>query len=489
MERMKQLSDIDGDYWLQFRANESKPVAALAELLDNCLDAGASSVSVEYDPDKKLLRVTDNGCGMDEEGLQKMFRLGGSTKKADAKKSGRYGHGSKVGMAYWGSVFDIVSVKDGVMTRLLWDTDKDVASGEWKAGLRSPSVKKTSKPNGTTITITRLHKHRRMTERVWNDLRWEMTPAMAQCGFTFNGIPQEETKIPWREAPALKHGEVDGQRLTLEVGRLKEGASRPKHVHCVRLNRFVPDLCDWSDPVGGTTLCVAVRLHVRKKSDWTLDSLKQSLADETLRERLEQEIRRLCSDEIAQFKQEDQERACRLLEGRLNSLASGRFEIGDEVGLVSGGPGGDVKIDLDPDRDIIRRPGKGREDQLGAKTHRRLEGKTGALRFQFVPLEDDFTTVHYDRGERCMVVSFNTESPAYEAQRPNHAMYFALAGQAIAAKMVDDSMFVGLLKGWKEHMEERGLDMETRNIESKFCLWFQHQAASEPELSGTTSAA
>jgi DNA mismatch repair protein MutL len=48
-----------------------RPLNVVKELVENALDAGASSVSVEIEKaGKKLIRVCDNGCGMDKEDLQ-----------------------------------------------------------------------------------------------------------------------------------------------------------------------------------------------------------------------------------------------------------------------------------------------------------------------------------------------------------------------------------------------------------------------------------
>ena len=48
-----------------------RPLNVVKELVENALDAGASSISVEIEKaGKKLIRVCDNGCGMDKEDLQ-----------------------------------------------------------------------------------------------------------------------------------------------------------------------------------------------------------------------------------------------------------------------------------------------------------------------------------------------------------------------------------------------------------------------------------
>lgn len=48
-----------------------RPLNVVKELVENALDAGATTISVEIEKSgKKLIRVTDNGCGMNKEDLQ-----------------------------------------------------------------------------------------------------------------------------------------------------------------------------------------------------------------------------------------------------------------------------------------------------------------------------------------------------------------------------------------------------------------------------------
>ena len=48
-----------------------RPASVVRELLENAIDAGADSIGVEIqDGGKRLIRVTDNGCGMDRNDLE-----------------------------------------------------------------------------------------------------------------------------------------------------------------------------------------------------------------------------------------------------------------------------------------------------------------------------------------------------------------------------------------------------------------------------------
>ena len=67
---------LDKDTVNKIAAGEviERPVAVVKELLENAIDAGASSVTVEIkDGGKSLIRVTDNGSGIDREDIKLAF--------------------------------------------------------------------------------------------------------------------------------------------------------------------------------------------------------------------------------------------------------------------------------------------------------------------------------------------------------------------------------------------------------------------------------
>lgn len=74
-------------------------VNAVAELVDNSLQAGAKDVHVqlrispEQDDYRIQLIVTDDGCGMDRGVLRQALRFGGTTRFNDRRGLGRYGMG------------------------------------------------------------------------------------------------------------------------------------------------------------------------------------------------------------------------------------------------------------------------------------------------------------------------------------------------------------------------------------------------------------
>jgi hypothetical protein len=78
------------------------PAAALAELVDNSLEAGAKHVSITIRPEpgpelRPTIAMTDDGCGMPPSVLQIALQFGGSTRFNCRIGSGRYGMGLPCG--------------------------------------------------------------------------------------------------------------------------------------------------------------------------------------------------------------------------------------------------------------------------------------------------------------------------------------------------------------------------------------------------------
>ena len=74
--------------------------SAIAELIDNSLQAGATSITVSLTVDEEederpiILTVIDNGSGMDSQTLRTALRFGGSTRFNDRGGPRALRHGS-----------------------------------------------------------------------------------------------------------------------------------------------------------------------------------------------------------------------------------------------------------------------------------------------------------------------------------------------------------------------------------------------------------
>ena len=63
-----------------------RPSSVVKELVENAIDAGAERIAVTIEKaGTRLIQVTDNGCGMDEEDALLAFEEHGTSKLADDK--------------------------------------------------------------------------------------------------------------------------------------------------------------------------------------------------------------------------------------------------------------------------------------------------------------------------------------------------------------------------------------------------------------------
>lgn len=107
---------------------------AVADIVDNSLSAGASSVRIQYDAsDTPFVAILDNGCGMAPNELTNAMRHG-STNPGDLRSShdlGRFGLGLKTASLSQCRQLTVVSKKSGVVSARRWDLDVVRDLGKW----------------------------------------------------------------------------------------------------------------------------------------------------------------------------------------------------------------------------------------------------------------------------------------------------------------------------------------------------------------------
>lgn len=73
---MRKIAVLDQNTIDKIAAGEvvERPSSVVKELVENAIDAGATAVTVEItDGGKKLIRITDNGSGMEEDQIPAGF--------------------------------------------------------------------------------------------------------------------------------------------------------------------------------------------------------------------------------------------------------------------------------------------------------------------------------------------------------------------------------------------------------------------------------
>ena len=82
---MSAIRVLDNDTIDKIAAGEvvERPLSIVKELVENSIDSGASSITVEIrNGGTSFLRITDNGCGMTEEQMSKIFEPYYTTKSS-----------------------------------------------------------------------------------------------------------------------------------------------------------------------------------------------------------------------------------------------------------------------------------------------------------------------------------------------------------------------------------------------------------------------
>ena len=133
------------------RSTGYSPYAAIFELIDNSIDAKASSISIEYDSKFKTLVIKDNGIGMSSKTLENAMTLG-CNQIYDGGRIGNFGVGLKsacLNLIEENEVeaeIRIISNHNGNSSIVIWEPNKTVTDYNLIHGSAS-NIK------GTTIII------------------------------------------------------------------------------------------------------------------------------------------------------------------------------------------------------------------------------------------------------------------------------------------------------------------------------------------------
>lgn len=121
---------------------DATQMAAVRELVDNCVDAGATMVEITFDSVNSTITIKDDGCGCSD--MNRFFDFGGTSKReSSATNIGRYGIGGT-----WAGLF-------------LSDTQEVFSIERTERILRHASMPWTDAANGTGPLRWKLHSQRK----------------------------------------------------------------------------------------------------------------------------------------------------------------------------------------------------------------------------------------------------------------------------------------------------------------------------------------
>lgn len=147
---------------------------AIADIIDNSLDAGAENIIVSIDKNDSVI-IHDDGCGMDFDTMIEALRFGSDTGK-DTTELGRFGMGLNAASLSIGRRIEVVSRADGdIPNKLVFDLGYIEDTGEWRA-LQEPLTEMEAKTyksieHGTTVKICMIDSWDATISSVINDLR------------------------------------------------------------------------------------------------------------------------------------------------------------------------------------------------------------------------------------------------------------------------------------------------------------------------------
>ena len=117
---------------------------ALADLVDNCIVAGAKTIQIFSTPDKADFKVgiLDDGVGMTEGELLEAMRLGTRSPLEERAQSdlGRFGLGLKTASFSQCRVLTVVTRANGTTARARWNLDHIAESGTWQVQIPDDST-------------------------------------------------------------------------------------------------------------------------------------------------------------------------------------------------------------------------------------------------------------------------------------------------------------------------------------------------------------
>lgn len=169
---------------------------AIADLLDNSIDAGASRVLVRFVHDGTEIRrivVADDGRGMDSTQLLGAMQFG-STRNRHGRDLGKFGMGLKTATFSQGRSLTVISKQNGEVSACRWTTQTIAAgwncelldpkqSGVWMDEIRQPfTIGKT----GTMVVIDHLDHLRAGAAGLENALQKLQKKLSVHLGLTFH---------------------------------------------------------------------------------------------------------------------------------------------------------------------------------------------------------------------------------------------------------------------------------------------------------------
>jgi hypothetical protein len=196
----------------------SESIELIRELVNNAYDADATEVNIKMI--KEFIEVTDNGAGMDREGLKQYFNIGSPEKTIKAKSPifhrdliGQFGIGKFASLSAC-ECFEVYTQKGDFAAKVIFDKREWEKEGDqWNLPLQIMPPDR-ERADGTTVTLLRLIREFEPEEVVRKIV--EGTPLKAQNFIVrLNGLRITPRSLSGHRIPFLEgtefgpvHGEI-----------------------------------------------------------------------------------------------------------------------------------------------------------------------------------------------------------------------------------------------------------------------------------------
>ncbi len=200
---------------------------AIAELIDNGLDWGATSIVVECT--NEHVAVADNGNGADD--LAPFVTFGSHNESDEADAAGLYGIGTKSAWLSIGERITIESVNAGVLRRLdLALSQIKVVDGIWTAPDPTAREAKAGEGHGTLVKISQLTRHPPRSN-AFERLGITFMPALAEGKEIYVARKNRRERVEACRSPKMTDivrdsFTVSGLPVEIEIGIIPDGEKK-----------------------------------------------------------------------------------------------------------------------------------------------------------------------------------------------------------------------------------------------------------------------
>lgn len=290
---------------------------ALAELIDNAFDAGATRAEISFGPGKQV-QVGDDGNGCPSP--LRMLTLGDHVHQSSTKL-GRYGVGLKTAACWLWGIVDIETTHHEMTRKLTLDWGKLAKQDTWEI----PDILEHS-ANGRRGTKIRLHNIARGIpsdyNRLVDDLAYLFTPGLLQGKQIRFSFPRKPPRLayPYDAPPCEDIVEesfsVGGKGVKLRAGIVKEGIdnTRAGFAYCHHHRIILPGT---SLGAGDYSISRIVG-YVLLDDSWVLSTHKDDINE--LKEELGREVFVRCREMLGKAERQASTIASRAFDETLSAM-------------------------------------------------------------------------------------------------------------------------------------------------------------------------